>query len=85
MTAWFCALTSIAGTLQRAAAACSSMVLAAAPALRMGRNEWRMLREPSVSWLPYLASSPSACSTRTWAKSASSSSARTKARLVLIP
>src|SRR3546814_3098762 len=38
---------------------------------------WRRLREPSVSWLPYVFSSPSAWTMRTRAQSASISSATT--------
>ena len=38
-------------------------------------KKWRVVREPSVSWLPYLTSSPGACTTRTLLQSASSSSA----------
>ena len=33
-------------------AACSSICRAAAPHRRIGWMKWRMLREPSVSWLP---------------------------------
>ncbi len=40
------------GTFHWLAAACSSICRAAAPQRRMGSNQWRMLREPSVSWLP---------------------------------
>ena len=63
------------GTPQRAAAAASSMVRAAAPHRRMGSKKCRVLREPSVSWLPKRFSSPVACTTRTRFQSASSSSA----------
>ena len=48
---------------------------AAAPTWRIGMMKWRVEREPSVSWLPYLTSSPVACATFTLAQSASSSSA----------
>ena len=58
---------------------------AAAPQRRIGSNQCRVLREPSVSWLPYLASSPGACTTRTRLKSASSSSATIRGRLVRTP
>ena len=44
-----------------------------------------MLREPSVSWLPYFASSPGACTTLTRAQSASISSATIIGRLVRTP
>src|SRR4029077_5345128 len=44
--------------------------------------EWRMLREPSVFWLPYFFSSPGDCTTRTRDQSASSSSATAIGRLV---
>ena len=58
---------------------------ALAPQRRNGMNQWRVLREPSVSWLPYLASSPGACTTRTRLHSASSSSATIFGRLVRTP
>ncbi len=73
---WFLACTSDAGTPQRAAAALSSICRAAAPQRRIGMKKWRVVREPSVSWLPKRASSPCAWTTRTLAQSASSSSAR---------
>jgi hypothetical protein len=58
-TSWpFCASTSPTGTFHWLAAACSSICRAAAPQRRIGMNQCRVLREPSVSWLPYLASSP---------------------------
>ena len=41
----------------------------------MGSKKCRVLREPSVSWLPYFSSSPGACATLTRFQSASSSSA----------
>ena len=41
----------------------------------MGSKKCRVLREPSVSWLPKRFSSPVACTTRTRFQSASSSSA----------
>src|ERR1700757_3921996 len=47
--------------------------------------KWRMLREPSVFWLPYFFSSPGDCTTRTRDQSASSSSATTIGRLVRAP
>ena len=74
-TSWFFASTSLTGTFQRSAAAASSMVRAAAPQRRMGSKKWRVLREPSVSWLPNFFSSPGAWATRTRFQSASSSSA----------
>jgi hypothetical protein len=46
------ALTSETGTFQRAAAAVSSILRAAAPQRRIGVKKWRVEREPSVSWLP---------------------------------
>ena len=46
------------GTPQRAAAAASSIVRAAAPQRRIGSKKCRVLREPSVSWLPKRFSSP---------------------------
>ena len=51
------------------------MVRAAAPQRRMGSKKCRVLREPSVSWLPNFFSSPGAWATRTRFQSASSSSA----------
>ncbi len=51
------------------------MVRAEAPHSRIGWRKWRTLREPSVSWLPYFFSSPGDCAMRTFAQSASSSSA----------
>ena len=60
-TSWLRALTSATGTPQRLAAAASSMVRADAPIWRIGIRKCRVLREPSVSWLPYLTSSPGAC------------------------
>ena len=51
------------------------MVRAAAPQRRIGSKKCRVLREPSVSWLPKRFSSPVACTTRTRFQSASSSSA----------
>jgi hypothetical protein len=74
-TSPFFACTSPTGTFQRAAAAASSIWRAAAPHRRIGMKKWRVLREPSVSWLPYRVSSPGACTTRTRDQSASSSSA----------
>ena len=44
-----------------------------------------MLREPSVSWLPYFASSPGACTRRTRAQSAPISSATINGRPVRTP
>ena len=44
--------------------------------------KWRTLREPSVSWLPYFTSSPGDCWMRTFAQSASSSSATIIGRVV---
>ena len=44
-----------------------------------------MLREPSVSWLPYLVSSPGAWTILTLDQSASISSATTIGRLVREP
>ena len=44
-----------------------------------------MLAEPSVFWSPYIFSSPGACSTRTRAQSASSSSATAMASDVRMP
>ena len=44
-----------------------------------------MLREPSVSWLPYLASSPGAWTIRTFAQSAPISSATIIGRPVRTP
>ncbi len=58
---------------------------AAAPTWRIGIRKWRVLREPSVSWLPYFASSPGAWTTRTRAQSAPISSATTMGRLVRTP
>jgi len=57
----------------------------AAPHWRIGWMKWRMLREPSVSWLPYLGSSPGACTKLTRDQSASISSATTIGRLVRMP
>ncbi len=51
----------------------------------MGWMKCRMLREPSVSWLPYFSSFPGACATRTRDQSASSSSATTIGKLVREP
>ncbi len=48
---------------------------ALAPASRIAGMKCRVLREPSVSWLPYFSSSPVALTTRTRLQSASSSSA----------
>jgi hypothetical protein len=56
-----------------------------APQRRIGSYQWRMLREPSVSWLPKRTSSPGACCTFIIAQSASSSSATTIVRLVRTP
>ena len=41
-----------ARTMLENAAAASSICRAAAPQRRMGMKKWRVLREPSVSWLP---------------------------------
>ncbi len=60
------------------------MARAAAPAVRSGINDSIMLVLPPVSWLSYFASVP-ACSTRMLAQSASSSSATSMARAVLMP
>ena len=57
----------------------------AAPHWRMGCRNGAVLREPSVSWLPYFSSSPGACTTRTRDQSASISSATTMGRLVRTP
>src|SRR5271163_2713641 len=75
MTSWFFASTSETSTPQRLAAASSSIMRAAAPTWRIGLMKWRVEREPSVSWLPYRASSPVAWATFTFDQSASSSSA----------
>src|SRR3984957_2110917 len=75
MTSWFFASTSETSTPQRFAAAASGIMRAAAPPWRIGMKKCRVEREPSVSWLPYLASSPVAWATFTRAQSASSSSA----------
>ena len=56
-----------------------------APHWRIGWMKWRMLREPSVSWLPYFSSSPGDCTTRTRAQSASSSSATIIGSVVRTP
>jgi len=61
------------------------MVRAAAPQRRMGSKKCRVLREPSVSWLPKRCSSPGACLTRTRFQSASSSSATIIGMPVLTP
>ena len=61
------------------------MARAAAPQRRMGSKKWRVLREPSVSWLPKRFSSPGACATRTRFQSASSSSATIMGMPVLTP
>ena len=61
------------------------MARAAAPQRRMGSKKWRVLREPSVSWLPNFFSSPVAWATRTRLQSASSSSATIIGMPVLIP
>ncbi len=53
--------------------------------LPIGWMWWRMLREPSVSWLPYFGSSPGAWTIFTRAQSASISSASTIGRLVREP
>src|SRR5580692_9449791 len=75
MTSWFFASTSETSTPQRFAAAASSIVRAAAPTWRIGMKKCRVEREPSVSWLPNLTSSPVAWATFTLAQSASISSA----------
>ena len=67
------------------AAACSSIERTAAPICRIGWMWWRMLREPSVSWLPYFGSSPGAWTIFTRAQSASISSASTIGTLVRAP
>src|SRR5271168_478364 len=85
MTSWFCACTSPTGTPQRCAAAVSSICRIAAPHSRIGWIKWRMLREPSVFWLPYFFSSPGDCTTLTRDQSASSSSATAIGRLVREP
>src|SRR5215470_14207502 len=85
MTSWFCACTSPTGTLQCCAAAVSSICRIAAPHSRMGWMKWRMLREPSVFWLPYFFSSPGDCTILTRDQSASSSSATTIGKLVFAP
>src|SRR5439155_6280410 len=51
----------------------------------MGAKKWRRLREPSVFCPPYVASSPTACTTRTRDHSASSSSATAIGRAVRTP
>ena len=79
------AFTSDTGTDQRAAAAASSIWRAAAPTRRMGTKKCRTLRDPSTFWLPYRASSPSACTTFTRSQRASISSATTMGRLVRTP
>ena len=84
-TSWFLASTSLTGTFQRSAAAASSIVRAAAPQRRMGSKKCRVLREPSVSWLPNFFSSPGACAMRTRFQSASSSSATIIGMPVLTP
>src|SRR4030081_3586615 len=61
------------------------MVRAEAPQRRTDKKKWRLLREPSVSWLPKRSWSPVACRTRTRCQSASSSSATTIGRLVRTP
>ena len=84
-TLWFSACTADTSTPQRFAAACSSIMRIAAPHWRIGCTKCRVLREPSVSWLPYFFSSPGACCTRTCDQSASISSATTMGRLVRTP
>src|SRR5207302_1780406 len=61
------------------------IVRAAARTRRIGPKKWRVLREPSVSWLPNRFWSPGACTTRTRFQSASSSSATIIAMLVRTP
>ena len=61
------------------------MARAAAPQRRIGSKKWRVLREPSVSWLPNFFSSPGAWATRTRFQSASSSSATIIGMPVLTP
>ena len=85
MTLWFSARHSVLDTPQVIAAACSSICLVAAPQARIGWMKWRMLREPSVSWLPYFCSLPGAWMILTRAQSASISSATTMGRLVRDP
>ena len=70
---------------QRLAAAASSIMRAAAPHSRIGFMKCRVLREPSVSWLPNFASSPGACAILTRDQSASSSSARISGMPVRTP
>ncbi len=79
------ALTSLGSTSHWLAAARSSISRNAAPITRIDWMWWRMLREPSVSWLPYLTSSPGAWTIFTRAQSASISSAITIGRLVREP
>ena len=81
----FLATTSPTSTFQRAAAAVSSIMRIEAPQARIGWMKCRVLRDPSVSWLPYLFSSPGAWTMRTLPQSASSSSATTIGRLVRMP
>src|SRR5439155_1546501 len=66
------------------AAAVSSICRAVAPATRIGPKNCQVLRDPSVFWSPYFGS-PCPWMTLTRLQSASSSSASTNGKSVLMP
>src|SRR6516162_10640557 len=83
MTKPVCARYSPAGTFHVWPATVSSICRAVAPASRISPKNCHVLREPSVFWFAYFGS-PGAWTTLTRPQSASSSSASTKGKSVLI-
>jgi hypothetical protein len=85
-TTWCCrARTSVAFTPHCFAAASSSNARTVAPASRHDVRNSRTLDDPSVFCDPYFLSSPTACSTRQRAQSASISSAMMSGSVVRTP
>ena len=85
----FAALQLAGATFHRWAAAATSIARAAAPPLRKGVQKARTELELPVAWMPKTGlpvgnalSLAGACSSTTWEKSASSSSARIMATAV---
>ena len=84
-TVLFSALHCVWSTLHRAAAACTSISRAAAPACRRGPNELRMLPLPTTPWNPPYAGSIGAKPVRIFCQSHSSSSANSMDKDVTVP